>query len=95
VGHARSDSRDSVDPLAWSMEKYNRESPRNVDELVETLRETHIEENSRSEWAAQTAISGGDIVHVRENMSMSMSGGTQSFQERARRREAERDQGMV
>ena len=51
AGHARTDSTDSEDPLAWSMERYNRETSGNVEGLVETLRETHIGENSTSAWS--------------------------------------------
>jgi hypothetical protein len=51
AGHARTDSTDSEDPLAWSMERYQRETTGKIDGLVETLRETHIGESSTPAWS--------------------------------------------
>ncbi|CAM6004407.1 unnamed protein product [Sphagnum balticum] len=50
TGHARVDSSDSQDPLAWSKEKYEQET-RDIAELGEGLDKTHIGHNTKLKWS--------------------------------------------
>jgi hypothetical protein len=48
--HARNDSTGS-DPLAWSTERYQRETTGSMDELVDTMHGTHIGGSSITVWS--------------------------------------------
>ncbi|KAH8790563.1 hypothetical protein BGZ57DRAFT_716846, partial [Hyaloscypha finlandica] len=49
TGHARTDSTDS-DELGWSQKRYQQETG-SIDELADTLHETHIGGSSITAWS--------------------------------------------
>ncbi len=51
TSHTRTDSTESEDPLAWSTERYHKETTRAIDELVDTMSNTHIGGSSWNDWA--------------------------------------------
>jgi hypothetical protein len=67
TGHARADSGDSEDPLAWSKEKYEQKK-RDVAELVESLDRTHIGRESQLKWSTWSwSKDRKQWMRVREN----------------------------